>query len=135
MRMPARCKYALQAIMVLAKVPAGSVLKVADIASGPDIPAEYLVQVLIMLKNAGIVESVRGKVGGYRLSRLPEQTTVAEVLEAVEGGRQPIEGLSSAFVNVLQQANDAAHAVLAEATFADLLRQEREKQNTVSYTI
>ena len=135
MRISARCKYALQAILEMSKAPVGTILKVADIASKPHMPPEYLVQVLILLKTAGIVDSVRGKMGGYRLSRPPAQITVAEVLEAVEGGMQSAEGVSAPVVDVLSRADEAAKAVLSETTFEDLRTRELEGKEAVSYII
>ena len=120
----------------MSKAPPGSVLKVADIAAGPDIPPDYLVQVLIILKTAGIVESVRGKMGGYRLSRSPRTITVAEVVQAVEGRRlEPAAGLRRVLNDLLTQADQATERVLSETTFEDLCRQEREGKEAMSYSI
>jgi Rrf2 family protein len=135
MRISARCKYALLAVLEMSKAPTGSVLKVADIAAGPDIPPDYLVQVLIILKTAGIVESVRGKMGGYRLSRSPKTITVAEVIQAVEGRVEPTVGLRRVLNDLLTQADQAAEAVLSDTTFEDLCRQEREGKEAMSYSI
>ena len=135
MKISARCKYALQAVLEMSKAPAGTVLKVADIAAKPHIPAEYLVQVLILLKTAGIVESIRGKMGGYRLSRSPARITVADVVEAVEGTGQPAEGIGGAVLEVLSRADEASKSVLDETTFADLLAKELERRQSPSYAI
>ena len=135
MRISARGKYALQAILEMSKAPPGAVLKVADIAAGPRIPPEYLVQVLILLKTAGIVESVRGKTGGYRLARRRSQITVADVIEAVEGGIHPVAGLGWTLLDILNRADQAARSVLAATTFEDLCKAELERRETVTYAI
>ena len=135
MRISARCRYALQAVLEMSKVPAGTVLKVSDIAARPRIPADYLVQVLILLKTAGIVESVRGKQGGYRLAKPAGRITVGEVVEAVGGRSQAVEGLSASFVEVLRRAEEAAKSILEGTSFEDLVRTELEARTAVSYSI
>ena len=131
----ARCRYALQAILEMSRAPAGAVLKVADIAAKPRIPAEYLVQVFMLLKTAGIVESVRGKEGGYRLSRPPGRITVADVVEAVEAEAHVAGGVSASLIDVLCRADEAAKTVLSEATFEDLVTKELERKEAVTYSI
>jgi Rrf2 family protein len=64
-------------------------VQLREIAARQEIPEKYLEQVLRPLKNAGVVASMRGSRGGYRLAKEPEQVTALEVLEAVEG---PLEG-------------------------------------------
>jgi Rrf2 family protein len=65
--------------------PAGTALRVEDLASGQAVPANYLVQILIELKAQGIAKSVRGKEGGYLLARAPSAITLGDVLRAVHG--------------------------------------------------
>lgn len=82
----AKATYALVALLELAAVQAsGEVLRVADLASRQGIPERYLEQVLAPLRQAGILQSVRGPGGGYRLARPPAQLALAEVLQVLEG--------------------------------------------------
>lgn len=119
----------------MSKAPVGSVLKAADIAAKPGIPPEYLVQVFSMLKAAGIVESVRGKRGGYRLAKPPREITVAEVMEAVESLAEPAVDLEPVLEEVLQRAAQAAKAALVGVSFEELRRREQECKEIISYSI
>ncbi len=86
MKLSVKSDYAARAVMGLARHhQTGEALKVEDLASNFDVPANYLVQILIELKARHIVKSVRGKEGGYLLARPPAEITLGEVLRAVHG--------------------------------------------------
>jgi Rrf2 family protein len=90
-----KATYALVALLELAAAqPGGEVLRVADLASRQGIPERYLEQVLAALRQAGILQAVRGPRGGYRLLRPPSQLGLAEVVLALEG--EPRAACSSA---------------------------------------
>jgi Rrf2 family iron-sulfur cluster assembly transcriptional regulator len=59
-------------------------LKLADIATRQSIPVNYLEQIFSMLKNAGIVQSVKGPGGGYRLNKNLDDLFIVEIIDAVE---------------------------------------------------
>ena len=65
--------------------PNGCPMRIEALASAQAIPANYLVQILIDLKAHGIVQSVRGKEGGYRLAMAPSEITMGDVLRAIHG--------------------------------------------------
>ena len=60
-------------------------MRIEEIARKESIPANYLVQILIELKSKGLIQSRRGKAGGYVLAKLPREITVGDVLRAVQG--------------------------------------------------
>jgi len=76
--------YGLTAIMILAKEKNQKLLQIKDIASKGDIPQNYLEQILVILKKSGLVESIRGANGGYKLSKDTSSITVYEVLDSLE---------------------------------------------------
>jgi len=77
--------YGLTAMVVLAKEEDGEkLLQIKDIASKGDIPQNYLEQILVLLKKATLVESVRGANGGYRLSKPTTEISVFEILNSLE---------------------------------------------------
>ncbi len=81
----AKGEYAVLAMMSLALHSGKKPLQVRSISEKRAIPLRFLEQVMSALKKKGLVESVRGPHGGYRLTRTPDQITFGEVLQAVEG--------------------------------------------------
>ena len=80
-----RAKYALRALLALAESQAGEPLMIAEISKRQSIPKKFLEQILLELKRAGIVDSRRGRLGGYVLARPPERVTFGEVLRLIDG--------------------------------------------------
>ncbi len=76
--------YGLTAMVVLAKEDKETLLQIKDIATKGEIPQNYLEQILVVLKRAGFVESIRGANGGYKLSRDSKNITVYEILGALD---------------------------------------------------
>jgi Rrf2 family protein len=133
----AKAAYALVALLELAAVRAsGGVLRVADLASRQDIPERYLEQVLAPLRQAGILQSVRGPGGGYRLVRPPSQLSLAEVLQVLEGAPSAATaaaGSSPEFAVVAaleEELLNQRQVRLQRCTLQELLeqRQAREAQ-------
>jgi Rrf2 family protein len=90
-----KAKYALRALIALARADTpDATLVIADIAAGQRIPRKFLEQILLDLKRHGIVESRRGKAGGYLLLRKPSEITFGEVLRIVDGPIAPLPCLS-----------------------------------------
>jgi Rrf2 family protein len=91
MRLGNTTKYALEAMAFLIRPHAREQwAQIAVIAETCNIPRKYLEQVLLDLKNAGLVESKKGQHGGYRLSRRPDEISLGEVLAAVSGELLPL---------------------------------------------
>jgi Rrf2 family cysteine metabolism transcriptional repressor len=67
----------------------GEPMQLRRIADLHGIPPRFLVQILWQLKGAALVASIRGAAGGYRLARPPEEITLAEVLDVMEGDERP----------------------------------------------
>ncbi len=87
MNISARAEYACLAVMQLAaSYGTGVPVRVASIAAAHGIPSHFLVQILLQLKNAGLVASTRGAGGGYQLIRDPAEISLAGVLRVIEGG-------------------------------------------------
>ena len=94
MNISTRCEYAARALVELAchendeaPIPA------ARIAAQRDIPDKFLVHILLQLKRAGLVRSVRGNQGGYLLARNAAQITMLDIVQAIDGPvLQPLPG-------------------------------------------
>ena len=80
-----RAKYALRALVMLAKAPSGQSVSITEISIEQTIPKKFLEQILLELKRHGLVESRRGKVGGYLMLRNPQDVTYGEVLRLIDG--------------------------------------------------
>lgn len=88
MQISARVDYGVRALLVLTEqhhIDAKCVMKIESIATSQDIPLKFLESILIALKHSDIVTSVRGKEGGYRLSQLPSDVSIADVMRSLEG--------------------------------------------------
>lgn len=86
MKLSVKSDYAARAVLGLARhYPTGKALRADDLAREQNVPANYLVQILIELKAKRLVQSVRGKEGGYLLARPPAEISLGAVIEAVNG--------------------------------------------------
>lgn len=89
--------YGLRAAIDLARnYSSTDPVQVKDIAERQDVPKDYLSLIMVDLRKAGVVESVRGPRGGYRLTRPPTEISMGEVLEILEGTIQMLECASTA---------------------------------------
>ena len=84
MKLSTKGRYAMVALADLATVRVDQLTSLAEISKRQDISLPYLEQLFVKLRRAGLVESVRGPGGGYKLARIPERIRVSEVLEAVD---------------------------------------------------
>lgn len=84
MELNTRGRYAVMAMADLAKYGGETAVALPAIAERQKLPIAYLEQIFGQLRHAGLVESVRGRSGGYRLARAAEVITVSEVMAAVE---------------------------------------------------
>ena len=80
-----RTRYALRSLIMLAGGIPGSTQQIATIAATERVPRKFLELILLDLKRAGIVESTRGRSGGYRLARAAEDISFGEVIRLLDG--------------------------------------------------
>ena len=83
-------KYGLKALVHLSKLPPGQLAFVGDIAAKNNIPKKFLDAILGELRNAGFVQSRKGKDGGYRLAKLPAEIKIGHVVRVLDGPLAPI---------------------------------------------
>ncbi len=81
--------YALQAMMMLARHHRQGAIKIREIAYEEDLPEKFLELILLELKNARMVESVRGAKGGYQLRRDPAEIRLSEIMRLIDGPLAP----------------------------------------------
>jgi Rrf2 family protein len=128
MNISVRCEYACRAVLELALQDAHAPVTVETIAAKRGIPEKFLVQILIQLKRAGLVGSVRGSRGGYLLARSPQDITLLEILEAVDGrifDPLPIASrLASEVAPVWRKVAEEIAAVLEKPTVWEMLNTD-----------
>ncbi len=91
-----KAEYGVRVMVELARRAGGEPIPLAEIAAHDGLPLAYLEHLVARLRKAGLVDSRRGSRGGYLLARPAEQTTMAEVVAALEGSIAPIECISEA---------------------------------------
>lgn len=84
MKLSTKGRYAMIALVDIAQAPADKLVSLNEIAARQNVSLAYLEQLFVKLRRAGLVDSVRGPGGGYRLARPAEAIRISEVLEAVE---------------------------------------------------
>jgi len=117
MKISKKGEYALKALIELAiNYEKGvAVTLINDIAERDDIPPKYLEQILLNLKNAGILVSKRGVGGGYSLSRSPENISLGEIIRVVDGPLAPLNCVStSAHVSCPNEASCGLYSVMLD---------------------
>jgi len=80
-----KARYALHALIVLAEKGGGEPMMIADIAEEAGVPRKFLEQILLGLKKRGIVQSMRGRAGGYLLGRNPKEISFADIIRETDG--------------------------------------------------
>ncbi len=80
-----KVRYGLAALFELAKNNNMGFIQIKDIASAQNIPQNYLEQLLSILKKAGLVESMRGSHGGYKLNKPADKIKIIDIIEALDG--------------------------------------------------
>ncbi|MBI2808894.1 MAG: Rrf2 family transcriptional regulator [Planctomycetes bacterium] len=144
MRLSAKAQYACVAMLDLACSHGESQpIHLRHIADKHGISQRFLVQILLQLKGAGLVESTRGATGGYHLARAPIEISLADIVHAIDQPPPPAPAaLSGLFATpvvqvvsaVLQEAQDREQHRLAEMTLEDLVKQA-QKRSEISYQI
>ncbi len=137
MKVSTRVWYGLMAMVELGLRERQGRVQVREISESQGIPEEYLEQLMLALKRAGLVRSQRGVRGGYVLARSANQITVREILEALEGPILDFEPMepnlrervkNSGVSFVWEQLAEAMENVLQNITLAQVCAWEQEKR-------
>lgn len=117
MKITSKGEYALKALIELAidHDRGNTVTLINDVARRKKIPQKYLEQILLSLKNAGILVSKRGVGGGYSLSRSPENISLGEIIRAVDGSLSPVQCVSiGSHVDCPDESSCGLYSVMLE---------------------
>jgi len=142
-RVSAKAEYACVAMVELAaSFSAGQPVSIKAIADGHGLSSRFLIQVMLQLKGAGLVASIRGQGGGYQLARSPETIQLAEIINTIDRSPEasstvsalPSSPVSESLQQVWKEVNLAEQHILQKTTLADLARRVQEK-GVASYQI
>ena len=143
MKISAKTEYACIAMIELAsQFGSGEPVRIRKIAERHHVPPRFLVQILLQLKGAGLVSSVRGAAGGYHLVKPPDQVSLGEVMEVIEGsseenGQTTSASPDSPAVKVLMQTwkhlADVEQNLLKGISFAELLERAKSQDEQMYY--
>jgi len=137
MRISSKGLYALEAMLRLARNYPERPTKIHEIAVQDEIPEKFLELILLDLKAARLVESLRGANGGYRLKRAPGKIFLGEIIRTVDGPLAPLgdaetlrrlvknDRKHSALYQVMLDVRNAAAGILDHTSLADLCRTPR----------
>lgn len=145
MRISSKGEYGLRALFDLAQRYGEGPIQSRDIHERQGIDENYLNQILILLRKAGLIESLRGPQGGHRLARPPEKITLLEALTALEGPLFPADSIGEEHLTevgdreivgeVWTELRETLQAHLSTRTLDDLCQRKRQRAGTEMYYI
>ena len=124
--------YAVRALAELARSGSAAPVPIGEIARRREIPVQFLEGLFATLRRAGILHSQRGVKGGYSFARPPDQVTVLEVVEALEGALGPTAREQG---EVWLDAIEALRSQLGAVTIAEVAQREARAAGTQMYYI
>jgi len=143
MKISTKGEYGIRAMIELAQRYGDGYIQSADIAEARDIPENYLYQLLITLRKAGLIRSRRGPKGGHMLARPPAHIHLEEVVVALEGPLAPVTCVQDEAYNDCQfhdicavrgvwaRITEATRAILQETSFEELASVEQHSRTRV----
>jgi Rrf2 family protein len=133
MRITAKVDYGIRAMAELAAAPPDTWVKADAIAVAQGIPVRFLLNILRELRGRGLVRTFRGPEGGYRLALPPDDTSIGEIIRALEGPLAAVQGVrpdelryagpARRLPSVWLAVRSGLRAVLDRVTLADLLAE------------
>ncbi len=137
MKISTKIRYGTRAILELAVRYGEGPVELKEIATREGISLKYLEQVIIPLRTAGLIKSIRGSKGGYTLAKPPSRIWLSDVVESLEGPFNLTECLKNPTVcqrvpvcvtrDVWKQVSDAINGVLTSITLEEMVNRRREK--------
>ncbi len=139
-----KAEYAMRALLAMARSPETSTFSIQDIATREHIPLKFLEQILLVLKNGGLLRSKRGVGGGYQFQKAPLRISLGEIIQLIDGPFEPLRcttlieepgaacecgiqggcGLGQVFSGLRSTVNEW----LGGTTLGDVLERERARQ-------
>jgi len=129
-----KAKYAIKALMVLARAENGQLVQVNEIAEKQNIPKKFLDLIFFELRRHKLIQSTRGREGGYALCKAPADISIASIVRAIDGPLAPLPCASVQFYRrcadcedektcevrrLMREVRDAASAILDNTSLAE----------------
>ena len=140
MRISAKAEYACVAVLDLAlRNSSTEPVRLIEIAQPNGIPERFLVQILLQLKGAGYVQSLRGSSGGYWLSMQAEEIRVWDVIQTIDGPAPPPDDVGHDTIawkvlrKVWRNVNEQEQEILKQTNFAQLVEQAQQAGGEMYY--
>jgi Rrf2 family transcriptional regulator, cysteine metabolism repressor len=137
MKISMKADYGIRALLDLAERYGDAPVPSHDIAARQHVPGPFLDQLLMTLRRAGLVRSTRGPRGGHVLSHPPEEVTLGQAIDILEGQAAQMECFSAPETcehsfgcpirSALLRAEEAVREVLDGTTLADMVRDRRQQ--------
>jgi Rrf2 family cysteine metabolism transcriptional repressor len=138
MKISTKGRYGLTVMIELAKRYCDKPISLKSIANAQNLSEHYLEQIISLLRNAGLVKSIRGAYGGYILVKEPSEISAGEVILALEGPITPIENIedeSKAQRELWTRVQKAVNEVLDHTSLEDLAKLETDDKNGYMFYI
>ena len=138
MNVTSKGRYALRVMLDLAQHPDDGFISLKTVADRQEISMKYLEAIVGSLKKAELLESTRGKEGGYRLNRAPSDYTVEEILRAIEDKLAPVSCIKDGSIQcdraaacqtlpMWKELDEITNSYLSTVTLEDLLTGQKWK--------
>ncbi len=139
MNVTSKGRYALRIMIDLAQHQDEGYISLKTISERTELSMKYLEMIVGNLKKAELVESTRGKEGGYKLSKTPEEYSIGEILNCIEDNLAPVACIKAGSINCEKSAacltvpmwkelDDITNAYLATVSLRDLLTGDKWKE-------
>jgi Rrf2 family transcriptional regulator, cysteine metabolism repressor len=144
MKLTAKGEYGVRAMVRLALHYRAGPVPLPEIARQEDISLQFLEQIFLTLRRAGLIESVRGARGGYALAKPPGEIPIGDIIEALEGPIAPVECLvepegeghracrrqqGCLTRGIWEKLRDRMQEVLEDISLEDMITLEQEKES------
>jgi Rrf2 family protein len=143
MKLTFKGDYALKIMLDLSLTYGKQLVQIKDIAERQDIPKKFLEQIVLLLKGAKYIKTVRGPKGGISLAKEPSEITLGEIVRLIEGPTSPIACVSTtgyvhcgfenqcAFRPIWAEIKGKINDVLDKTTFEDMVEKNKRMRGKV----
>jgi Rrf2 family protein len=141
MKISTKIRYGTRAMLELASRYGEGPIELKEIARRENVSLKYLEQVIVPLRTAGLVKSVRGSKGGYSLAKPPSEVCLKDLVEILDGPIHLIECLNDPRVcqripscvtrDIWKEVSEAICGIFRSITLEDMVRRRREKEGLI----